>query len=163
MRLHPPTDAQVASMRRKIFAEIARNRARRRSRLTITAATTALVVAVTTAGAILVEMAKPDDLNVSFDCYTTADLSAPHGTTSFVDDDRDRDRTLALEDRVAQALEFCMAGYNAVPTDGDVEMVRVVNPTVCMMQDRRLAVLPNEQYASTEDFCEGLGLAAPFE
>lgn len=157
-----PTDAQVALMRRTILTTIDVRRHRRRVRRTVVGAGIALLLAGgTTAAAIYVNSASVDQRNTSFDCYTTTDLSAPHGTSTFVDDGRQKASLLSMEQRARQAVETCVAGYTAVPTDGKSDAVDVPNPTACVLRDGRLAVLPNKRDQSAEVFCTDLGLTAP--
>lgn len=158
----PPTDAQVDTMRREVLTAIAkRHRRSHKTRIALFSGAAALVLGATTAGVVAVQIASVDALNTSFDCYTTTNLADPHGTSAFEDNDRQTTRELSMSERVATAIETCVAGYNAVPTAGKDERVEVPNPTACMLPDKRLAVLPNKEGKAPQAFCRQIGLAAP--
>ncbi len=158
----PPTDAQINAMRREVRSAIAeRSRRRRRTRIALFSGAAAIVLGATTAGVVAVQIASVDARNVSFDCYTTTNLADPHGTSMYVDDDRQKVSELPMSERVNKAIATCVAGYEAVPTVGDAEYVSVPNPTACVLPNKRLAVLPNKDGTAPEPFCMEVGLTAP--
>ena len=158
----PPTDAQVDTMRREVLTTIAlRSKRRHKTRLALVSGAAAIILGATTAGVVAVQIASVDALNTSFDCYTTTTLSDPHGTSTYEDDGRQKIHELLMSERVAKAIETCIAGYQAIPTEGEPEQVYVPNPTACVLPDQRLAVLPNEENKSPGTFCRELGLFAP--
>jgi hypothetical protein len=168
--LLPPTDADVTRMRERLFKALpAATQQRKRRKVSFAVALSAgvLVLGATTAGAIAQSLASVDAQNTSFDCYTTTDVSGPHGTTAFVDTGRDKTTLNSLADRVKLAVATCEAGYRAVPTgpgeDGTTapRTGPVPNPTACLLGDGRIAVLPNREALTTRAFCGSLGLHTP--
>jgi hypothetical protein len=157
----PPTDEQIARMRREVLTTIAVRRTRRRRRFWWVAGATALVLAASTAG-VAALFASVDDRNVTFDCYTSTDLTSNHSTSTSVETDRDKNTELSMADRVATALAVCEASYTAVRTGEDAPAGPYVpNPTACVLSDRRIAVLPNAAGKDDASFCVALGLTAP--
>lgn len=157
-----PTEAQASSMRTVILSEIARQRAARKRNRRLTIGAIALVAAIGSgASAIAITQATTREMNYSVDCYTVADLGAPHGTTTLIDGPSDS--LLTIEDRVAGALAACETSWKAVPTvkEPSWRPIEVTNPTVCQLRDGRLAVFPNERWETDAQFCRQLGIAAP--
>ncbi|QDZ15892.1 hypothetical protein [Humibacter ginsenosidimutans] len=166
----PPSDADVARMRERLMAAVPlQRRRRRRVSLTIGLSIAVLVAGATTAGTVAVQLASAQARNSSFDCYTSTDLDAPHGTTMFQNAaGSPGDSTADLADidaRVKLAVATCEAGYRAVPTKSDGSTtpaaVHVPDPTACLLADGRIAVLPNKNSLGAPRFCDALGLAAP--
>lgn len=84
--LLPPSDLDIANMRERLFEAVpvarrARRRRRRRRMLAVGLSVGVLLAGATTAGAVVQNLASVDARNTSFDCYTTTDLNAPHGTS----------------------------------------------------------------------------------
>ncbi|MBF4461159.1 MULTISPECIES: hypothetical protein [unclassified Rathayibacter] len=159
-----PTPEQLTRMRSAILSDIAARSRATRKRFGIIGVV--LVVALgTSAAAIAVARASVDQANTSFDCYSVADLGADHGTTALVDDDRDGFTLLPLSARVAAARAACERSWSAVPDGAPSGLgpIQVENPTVCLLPDGRLGVLPNAQDVATDSFCESLGASAPAE
>lgn len=157
-----PTQAQTSSMRTVILSEIARQRAARKRTRRLTIGAIALVVVVGTgASAIAITQATTREMNYTVDCYTVADLGAPHGTTTLIDGSSNS--LLTIEDRVSGALAACETSWNAVPTEKEPSWrpIDVPNPTVCQLRDGRLAVFPNENNASNDELCRRIGIATP--
>lgn len=157
----PPTESQIADMRRAILTAVPqRQHKMRRMRLIVGAAIAIAIVGSTTAGA-LIYRASIAALNSSFDCYTTANIGDPHGTSQYPAAVANADHLDSLPARVAFALQTCEAGYRAVPTSGDPSAgpYDVPNPTACVLDDGRIAVLPNRAGSSDASFCSSIGLA----
>lgn len=157
----PPAESQIADMRRAILIAVPqRQRKTRRMRLIIGGAIAVAIVGCTTAGA-LIYRASIEALNSSFDCYTTADIGDPHGTSQYPAGVANADHVDSLRARVAFALQTCEAGYRAVPTSHDPSAgpYDVPNPTACVRDDGRIAVLPNRAGSSDASFCASIGLA----
>jgi hypothetical protein len=157
----PPTESQIASMRQAILTAVPQREHKvRRMRLILGGAIAVAIVGSVTAGA-LVYRANVEALNGSFDCYTTANINDPHGTSRYPDGVVSTDRVDSLTDRVAFALQTCEAGYRAVPTSHDPAAgpYDVPNPTACVLNDSRIAVLANKGGLSNAAFCSSVGLA----
>ena len=156
----PPTESQIADMRRAILTAVPKRRRTRRIRFIVGGAIAIAIVGSTTAGAVIYR-ASVEALNSSFDCYTTANINDAHGTSKYPPGVADKARVDSLAERVAFALATCEAGYNAVPTSGDPAAgpYDVPNPTACVLSDGRIAVLPNKDGLSDTAFCPSIGLA----
>lgn len=157
----PPTEGQIADMRQAILTSVPqRQQKARRTRFVVGGAIAIAIVGSTTAGA-LVYRASVEALNSSFDCYTTANISDPHGTSQYPAGVASKDQVDSLAVRVAFALQTCKAGYSAAPTGQDPTAgpYNVPNPTACVLDDSRIAVLPNKGGLSDAAFCSSIGLA----
>jgi len=157
----PPTPSQIADMRQAILTALPRRqRKTRRMRLIVGGVIAVAILGSTTAGA-LVYRANIEALNGSFDCYTTANINDPHGTSRYPEGAVSKDQVGSLRDRVAFALQTCEAGYNAIPTSHDPAAgpYDVPNPTACVLNDSRIAILPNKAGLSDPAFCSSIGLA----
>ncbi|WP_344297970.1 hypothetical protein [Agromyces neolithicus] len=149
-------------MRTIILGEIARQRTARMRNRRLTIGAIALVAAIGTgASAIAITQATTREMNYSVDCYTVADLGAPHGTTTLLDGPSDS--LLTIEDRAAGALAACETSWKAVPTEKEPSWrpIEVPNPTVCQLRDGRLAVFPNENNAPDDELCRQIGISVP--
>ena len=160
--LLPLTDNEVARSRERLFAATLRAR-RRHTMLTVGLSVGALVVGATTAGAVVQSLASIDDRNTSFDCYTSTDVNAAHGTSVYADDGRDTATLNSMAERVRFAIQTCEAGYTAIPTDPNLRTapIDVPNPTACLLGDGRLAVFPNKDDLGVTAFCDSLALTDP--
>ncbi len=160
--LIPPTESQIATMRQAVLTAVPQRQRRRRRRLLLAGATAFVLAASTTAGAIAYHTSV-EALNTSFDCYTTANINDPHGTSQYPSDGREATTLNSLADRVQFALQTCEAGYVATPTESapGAGPFSVPNPTACVLDDGRIAVLPNKDAESDEAFCSSLGLQLP--
>jgi hypothetical protein len=160
--LIPPTEIQIATMRQAVLTAIPQRGRRRRRRLMLASAAAVLVAGSTTAGAIAYQTSI-EALNTSFDCYTTANINGPHGTSQYPGNAQDTTALNSLPDRVQFALQTCEAGYVAIPTEKSpgTGPFTVPNPTACLLDNGRIAVLPNKNAASNETFCKSAGLQAP--
>lgn len=161
--LLPPTDAQIAGMRQEILTVVPLRQRRRRIRIVLVGVAGIAIAGSLTAGAIAYRTSI-EALNSSFDCYTTSNLSDPHGTSGYADGSGVNTKTVdELDKRVSFALETCEAGYAAVPTvpSPNSGPFIVPNPTACLLDDGRIAVLPNKNDAGAAAFCRSVGLSAP--
>lgn len=163
----PPNEFEMSRMRTRLFEALPHTRMRRRRRVILVAGLSAavLVGGATTAGALFVGLASAHARNTSFECYTSDDLNAPHATTMFADGYQDDGSLSSISDRVRLAIATCTAGYSAVETDLSLrgDPIVVPNPTACLLEDGRLAVLPNQGALPPGEFCRSLALAAPME
>lgn len=153
--LLPPSDRQINSMRTIVLDRIARRRRRKRTATVVSlVSATVLVAAGATAGAV-VAFGSIDAQNTSFECYTTTSLDGTHVMALMGDSDRQKERLLSTEQRVAKAIEVCTVIYPSLTTDP------VPHPTACLLKDNRLGVFPNRDNQDVRGFCLALGLRPP--
>lgn len=157
----PPSKAQLTDLKGDVMATIRQvSKRQRRTRTALAAVAATLVVGgVATAGG----YAYLDSItirNTSYECYTTADANQPDssGVQRYDKSPRTDTGLLPVEERVSDALRMCGLVYQGAGTNQAVE---VPNPTACLLRDGRIGVFPNQDRATTEQFCQRLGLAVP--
>lgn len=141
-----PSPAQITLMEQRIGARTRHlDRIRRiRTRVAVGVAVLGLAAAVTGAAVAIAAAGAPEQARV-FDCHLTADPAGDAGRIGF------DDQGIDPGSRVDLAVALCADRYALL---GET----VPNPTACELPDLRLAVFPNVEQLSEEDFCASLGL-----
>lgn len=135
--------------------------AKRRTRILVAGAASAVLMVGGTAGAAAVIMANQQAQTRSAYCYSAADLGSQYTQVGLADQTYGPDGTVSVEpageDRAAFAIDMCEATWRAgiLPADNG----RIPDLVACIREDGVPAVFPSKDGEQPSDVCESVGLA----